>query len=185
MTKFVAFLTASLMAVFGLAGCSAAEPEAVPASKPDKQESRVAESPKQKETPKQDETAEQDETVEQDKTVEQADALEQTYAIESFVEHAQSEMPNFLAESQGAFSDAQVRYVPLDDVLEFSFELSAPLVPDEVRSGFDEKAQSLQSDFDEVFSDMEEMGLPSALMIRVVYLNPDGSEIWSRTFERS
>ncbi|MFV0429969.1 MAG: DUF4854 domain-containing protein [Arachnia sp.] len=105
-------------------------------------------------------------------------------ALEEMLQAERDQIPQVLEESEGVLIAAEY-VVEGDDTISYTFTYAQAPDPDQAKAYFDAEADSLQETCDsKVFPPMEQRGVTDP-KVRYTYLNPDGTEIWSHTFERS
>lgn len=105
-------------------------------------------------------------------------------ALDQYVESERAQVPNILAATGGTYSALEVA-ADHPSTVRFDYVYAQAVDPSEARAYFDSMIPALQELCDtQVFPKMTASGVanPTALYR---YYNPDGSELWSRTFESS
>lgn len=101
--------------------------------------------------------------------------------LDDFVAEVDASVEDALGPMADAYSDVRVEAVPPSGI-EYIYVFAEEVDPDEATAQFDSSASMLETTFEnQVAPSMEQAGIdsPSATW---TYQNPDGSEIWSRTF---
>lgn len=101
--------------------------------------------------------------------------------LDDFVAEVDAGVEDALGPMADAYSDVRVEAVPPSGI-EYIYVFAEEVDPDEATAQFDSSASMLETTFEnQVAPSMEQAGIdsPSATW---TYQNPDGSEIWSRTF---
>lgn len=102
-------------------------------------------------------------------------------ALDDFVAEVDASVEDALGPMADSYSDVRVEAVPPSGI-EYIYVFAEEVDPDEATAQFDSSASMLETTFEnQVAPSMEQAGIesPSATW---TYQNPDGSEIWSRTF---
>ena len=110
---------------------------------------------------------------------------EESKALETYVEGERKTLPDIMAASSGAYSDIIVESEPPAGVV-FTYTFTEQTDPAAATDYFESIVPDLQDSVDSaVFPAMESYGVTGDLSVTYVYLNPDGSEVWSKTLTQS
>lgn len=112
-------------------------------------------------------------------------ADDQAAALDAYVTALQATVPQLMAQFDGTYSAITITGEQPSTVV-YTYTYAQQLDGPATASALDGQVDQLQDVCDSaVFPEMEGQGITVDPQVRYVYLNADGSEIWSHTFARS
>lgn len=108
------------------------------------------------------------------------DSSDSAEALKKYVEGAQAQIPKIQEQYPGVYKDVRIEAEGSDTVV--LTYVYAQEVDDEFAESFKSREEENRQLAEPSFAEMEQMGVKPVQRVKLVFQQPDGSEIWSKTY---